>query len=583
MAAKIFVFGSVNGQLKSAFAKLAAAHAKNSFTFAIVTGNLFATGIPHPHDSLDDEEDMENQLKALLNGEITVPCPTYFTVGKVAMPALVVDRLKKDEDVAPNLHFLGKRSVTNTTSGIRIATLGGKLDKTAKGLSTDEFSPTHTPDDAKALKGANRADILLTAMWATEIWNNSPKAQWVQIDPEDAIYYNHTSQGIAELYAALKPRYHFAASPTGIFYEREPFYYGVAELDPEEGHPIRFVSMAPWRNESKAKSMYAFTLDKDAAPPTAPPPGLTLTPFYKPEQQAMKRSAADAGFSRFSDHRDDNHGRHRHKHRRGERATGPPGPDQCFFCLSSSTVSTHMVISVGEEAYLATARGPLPSPTTFKDHDLTCPSHIIITTMEHAAVMNSAPLPVGLGNDADKTFNEMTRFRESIQSMIAAKSNGGLGVVTWEINRANNVHVHWQLMPVPIEMVTEGTVEAAFRVFAMDEKLGDEFVERDFHTADDLEDDIGDYLRVWIWGDISDGKADNHKVLSTSLLVRISDEDGEDHRRFDLQFPRKVMAKLLGLEDRTVWKRVVQTEDEETADVTAFRLQFKDWDFTLQK
>ncbi len=41
------------------------------------------------------------------------------------------------------------------------------------------------------------------------------------------------------------------------------------------------------------------------------------------------------------------------------------------------------------------------------------------------------------------------------------------------------------------------------------------------------------------------------------------------------------MAKLLGLEDRMVWQDVVQSEEEETADVAAFREAFNEWDFTV--
>ena len=55
-----------------------------------------------------------------------------------------------------------------------------------------------------------------------------------------------------------------------------------------------------------------------------------------------------------------------------------------------------------------------------------------------------------------------------------------------------------------------------------------------------------------------------------------------DDVRFDLQYPRKVMAKLLGLEKRTIWQDVVQPEEEERANVAAFREAFKDWDFTLE-
>jgi hypothetical protein len=53
-------------------------------------------------------------------------------------------------------------------------------------------------------------------------------------------------------------------------------------------------------------------------------------------------------------------------------------------------------------------------------------------------------------------------------------------------------------------------------------------------------------------------------------------------QRFDLQFGRRVMAKLLGLEDRLIWQDCEQSVEEESKDVEAFRQAFKDWDFTLE-
>ena len=148
-----FVFGSVNGQLKSAFGKLAALHAKNVFSFAIVTGNLFAEG----------EED--DELTALLDGSIEIACPTYFTVGTTTLPPRVVQKIEADDEIAPNLHYLGKRSVTKTSEGVRIVALGGVLDTNiVAGHSKDQHEPFHTESDAKTLKGAHDADILLTAM-----------------------------------------------------------------------------------------------------------------------------------------------------------------------------------------------------------------------------------------------------------------------------------------------------------------------------------------------------------------------------------------------------------------------------------
>lgn len=83
------VFGSLGGKLESAFGKLATLHAKNNFSFAIVAGNLF-----------ESSEEADSILTRLLNGEIKVPLPTYFTVGTTPLPPQVIERIEKDEDVS---------------------------------------------------------------------------------------------------------------------------------------------------------------------------------------------------------------------------------------------------------------------------------------------------------------------------------------------------------------------------------------------------------------------------------------------------------------------------------------------------
>lgn len=546
-----FVFGSLNGQLRSALSKLSTLHAKNVFSFAIVTGNLFG-------EAQDDDE-----LTDFLGGRIEIPCPIYFTVGTIPLPARVVERIEKDEEVAPNLHYLGKRSVTKTSEGVRIVALGGVLDlNIVAGLSKEQHEPFHTEGDAKALRGANNADILLTSMWPAGVWRNSPKAKEMQIGAETA----PSSLTIAELCEALKPRYHFAMSPDNFCFEREPFFPDASDENKEKGIALtRFISPAPYGNPAKAKSIYAFTLNRDAI--ITPPPGSTLTPFYQSIMATKKRTADQAEFSRFSDHDHHDHGRRR-KHRR-ERSP-PPGPDRCFFCLSNPNLPTHMVCSVGEDAYLATAKGPLPARDKFGAQGLDFPGHVIITPLTHTASLSSTAASAMSEDEAGRTFREMGRFRDSLQGMVAARSARRLGAVTWEISRARNIHVHWQFVPVPAEMVSQGLVEAGFRVLAEDLKLGG-FEVKDFGTADEVP---GDYLRVWIWAE-EDG-ADGGKVVGKSLLLRF-----DEGVRFDLQYPRKVMAKLLGLEERTVWQDVVQSEEEEAADVAAFRKAFKEWDFTL--
>jgi hypothetical protein len=76
----------VHGQFQSTFTKLSTLHAKNNFSLAIITGNLFA-------------EDDNDAVSDLLAGKFTIPLSTYFTVGSTALPQRVVDKLATDEDV----------------------------------------------------------------------------------------------------------------------------------------------------------------------------------------------------------------------------------------------------------------------------------------------------------------------------------------------------------------------------------------------------------------------------------------------------------------------------------------------------
>ena len=172
--------------------------------------------------------------------------------------------------------------------------------------------------------------------------------------------------------------------------------------------------------------------------------------------------------------------------------------------------------------------------------------------------------------EAVKTYKEMTRFRESLQAMIAARSSHKLGAVTWEISRDSNVHLHWQLVAVPADLIRKGVAEAAFRVEAENERYP-ALKSRDLALNEQAA--CGDFFRVWLWAD--DGE---DRIKGTSLVMPLPQD-----LRFNLQFGRRVLAKLLGLEARFTWQDCAQTEEEETRDVEAFRSAFKDWDFTLQE
>lgn len=507
----------------------------------------------------------DDSITQLLSGKIKVPVTTYFTVGVQSLPERIIEKITGGGgEICENVHYLPKRGVTKTSEGVRIVTLGGRLDtEILGGQSQEEHLPFHTVDDAKALCGANSADILITTVWPSLIWNGSRLTLPFETTTVP------TSDAIADLCADIKPRYHFCPSPDAFLFEREPFFH--PPKDPQSDPEVtRFISLAPLGNARKAKAMYAFSL---AISPGPLPQGSTVSPFLARADLSKKRSAPSdrgEGFSRFSN---GDHGDHRSSRRRkgnkGQRLP-PPGPDRCFFCLASENAENHMVCSIGDETYLATAKGPLTTSSTFEKYGLDCPSHMIIVPQEHVPSINRA----GMGQEAaDRVFAEMSRFREAMQATVSKKSDHQLGGVTWEINRAANIHTHWQFMPVPADLIKKGLVEAAFKVEAENLRLPG-LVVKDFGVSDEV---IGDYVRVWIWfEDAGNADGDDGRIVSKCLLMRF-----DENVRFDLQYPRKVMAKLLGLEKRVVWQDCTQATDEETKETSKFRETFKPWDFTM--
>ena len=552
------------------FGKLSKLHSAKVFSLAIILGDLFAD------PSIATSEDEENVNK-LIQGHITVEFPTYFTIGKHPLPSKIVEKLESSEnEVCPNLYFLGKRSSYKTSEGLQLLALGGQLDPAIKaGLSKDKYLPFHTEDDAKALQDAKRADILITSHWPTMIRSGS------NVVLPDNAQTPQTEQCVADLCSELKPRYHFSVSD-GLFYEREPFFHLTEQGQPDPAVVTRFISVAPFENPSKQKWMYAFMIDPNAAPATVITPGTTVSPFTLYSPNAKKRQRDDGQsltYSRFSNGGDN------YRPNKG-RARGPrpaPTPRQCFFCLSNPDLATHLITSIGTDVYLTIAKGPLPTSSTFPN--LGCPAHILIIPLEHSPTFGA----IADQETRVSIYKEMQRYRRCLHSLLIDRCKDALGAVTFEISRAEGIHIHWQFLPVPSDLIKKGLVEAAFKVEAENEKyptfkareIGDGTTEKT------------DYFRVWIWrpeqggnsgADAANGEHSNEDETSetrgkeVSLFLPLP-----SNLRFDLQFGRRVVAKLLGLDQRTFWRDCAQTESEEKKDAETFKAAFKRFDFSLEE
>lgn len=421
----------------------------------------------------------------------------------------------------------------------------------------EQHLPFHTFGDAKALQGAHTADILLTTSWPSLIRTGSRAPL-----PEGATDIAG-SDHIADLCATLKPRYHFSVSPD-FYFEREPFFHNPTPDAPDFRPLTRFISLAQHGNTTKQKALYAFTLQPTVDPTIPLPAGTTASPFLS-RSNPRKRPARDTEqYSRYGNHDRNGYDNKRGRGNRGQRQP-PPGPDQCFFCLSNPTLATHLISSIGDDAYLTIAKGPLTTSNTYTASGIDFPAHALIVPLTHAATIAMMPEE---DDSRQKTYDEMTKFKERLQSMISKRSENKLGAVTYEISKGNGVHTHWQFIPVDADLIRKGLVEAAFRVEAENSSYPP-FEVRDPGLG--LND--GDFFRAWIWT-----PPDEENPEGTTKCITMP---FDYQHRFSLQFGRTVLAKLLSLEKRLQWRDCTQTEDEEKKDIAAFKAAFAEFDFTL--
>jgi hypothetical protein len=521
----------VNGNFPAVFAKLGALHSKNAFSLALVIGNLFA-------DPATATEEDEQNIQNLLGGSIKIVLPVYFALGSRAIPQPVIDKLATSEgELCSNLYFLGKRTTTKTSEGIRIVALGGQLDPSVSGSSSDKYSPSYSEEDAKVLRGAKQADILITSQWPEGIRTGSKVAFDADSQPV-------SQKCVADLSARLRPRYHFSTSPN-VFYEREAFFHPPAEDSPDTFHITRFLSVAAFGNTVKQKWIYAFSLDPAAALPISIPSGTTSSPLSLLDK---KRAALpDQNSYRFSTSHD---GADRDSRPKKRQRGPPPSQAECFFCLSNPNLATHIITSIGDEAYTTNAKGPLTKSSTYPSLDF--PAHALIIPMAHKPTLSLIP-----ETERSSTIMELHRYRRAMQDMLAKRSNSELGAVTWEVSRAGGFHTHWQFLPLPADLIKRRLVEAAFKVEAENYKYAP------FEKG--VADESIDYIRLWLWNPESNTDESLWMPLDPSFR--------------DLQFARRVLAKLMSLEGRVHWQDCAQTVKEETDEAEAFKKAFKEFDW----
>lgn len=336
--------------------------------------------------------------------------------------------------------------------------------------------------------------------------------------------FDKGSAPIATLVQKINPRYHFTAE--GLFYEREPYEH-------ERGY-TRFLSLG---NVKEDRWFYAFKININQGNVEKTPGVVTANPFKKREFNIDDRTCRICGDpSHLSYDCPQKQELQEQRRRKRKRVVGRTLytifrltlANDCFFCLSNVNVAKHLIVSIGTEVYLALAKGPLTTPESV---GMGFPGHVLIIPIAHT------PLP------SPSEVSEMEAFRIKLTKFFEARN---CNAVTFEYRHSDTIHAHWQVIPVP-----------------KSNPLGDEFINGFKEKGMTLEQrepgESEEYCRVIL---------PNGSYVATLPV------------RFDLQLPRRILAKILQLEERQDWRSCIQSEEEERADASAFRKEFESGDHT---
>ncbi|KAI7907479.1 CwfJ C-terminus 1-domain-containing protein-like protein [Cokeromyces recurvatus] len=447
-------------------------------------------------------------------------------------------------------------------------------------------------------------DFLLTYEWPKSISELSSLSP-IQINEDKSSIY------ISELAAALKPRYHFAASQS-IFYEREPYKNiksGLAATEERSApHPTRFIGLGDVLNKEKQRWFYAFNLvpmskaSKELLETL--PENTTECPFTNLFLESNKRKereedrqgggsffwGEEAKRSKLSNAPPENYickrcnqGGHYFKdcpqagNNEPQRQIPPEGYvcricnepghfikfcpqrmvknsqaaqpklDECWFCLSNPKLEKHLIVSIGTELYVTLAKGPVVSS---KDKDSKVPGggHLLVIPVNHYSTFAKIP-----EESHTQVITELEKYKASIRRLFEKYDQD---MVVFEVSRGSSkglIHAHIQIVPVPKSKSDQL------------EKIAKEQAALSNITFLDQVPQNPDvpYFKL----DLPNGKS----------LVHVL----QFRERFNLQFGRLVIANVLGVPEREDWKACSQTEEEEKLDAEQFKAAFKPFDFSL--
>lgn len=512
------VCGDVESKFDAIFNKVANLHKKSPFSFMLCVGSFFS----------DDDDGALNKYKS---GEKEVPISTYILGPNSEEQEKIYEKYEINEannEICPNLFYLGKRGIYTLASGFTIAYLSG----TQKDDDRVKKEWNYEKSDVIALRNNclknfsnideyRGIDFLLTSEWSVGLTEKEEE---------------NSSKLISFLSLNVRPRYHFCGIRNKHF-EKAPFR--MPAINARSIEPVsRFIALAKVNNPEKNKFLYALNAQ--------PISTMRLTELMQKSTDEIECPYVSVEFSNdvkeqhekqqqfFWSQDDGNYGKRgrRDEPQRKRFKPAVEAGEKCWFCLQSPDLEKHLIICVGEHFYLALAKGPVNN------------FHTLIIPIEHvqsAALFNQ------------DQFQELEIFKRSLKKLFDSKNET---VIFFERNYMSS-HANINAVGIPREI--EWQLSETLKDKAEEFSLQFETIPK-LESAKDLPE-RGAYFVV---------EFPNETMITRTM------------NKFPINFGRDFVCAetLLNAEDRIDWRNCKIPKNMEIDIVNAYKEKYKPFDFT---
>ncbi|KAJ2588376.1 hypothetical protein H4R99_007816 [Coemansia sp. RSA 1722] len=238
---------------------------------------------------------------------------------------------------------------------------------------------------------------------------------------------------------------------------------------------------------------------------------------------------------------------------------------KCWFCLANPDVDQNLMVAIGDEAYVAISKGALvvsgsDGQRGFDGYKSPIPGggHVLVVPIAHIDSLRKARQG---SSDADR--NLCAEIDKWVGAVSALYAEYDCVPFVFETCRCLP-HVHTSIQMIPIPKARLAAFNDALKDLCRDDKLD---IKHQYP-----ESASGGYFA---FNDLSlvDGEAG---CSQQRLYIHIR----KKARSFNLQFGRKLAARVLGVPEREDWKRCVVADDIEAKERDRFIAAFAAHDFS---